>query len=68
MKRVAKFALDGELLAVYPSLQAAADSIPGASSGGICKCCRGGARSAYGFRWEYYRLVSDSDTEERSAT
>lgn len=55
MKSVAQYdPRTGALLAVFPSLQTAAASIPGASSGNICKVCRGRTRSAYGFRWAYY--------------
>lgn len=56
-KRTAQYDPEtGELLAVFPSQTAAAQSIPGeASPAKINECCRGRAKTAYGYKWGYYR-------------
>ena len=57
MKRVGQYdPCSGELLAVFPSLSAAAENISGASPANICACCRGRIASAYGYVWKYFRL------------
>ena len=63
MKRVGKYdRTTGALLGVYPSLTEAARSVFGGDRTNICACCCGRVRSAYGYVWRYYRIVSDSDT------
>ena len=56
-KRVAQYdPKTGERIAVFLSLQAAADSIFGAHSGNISAACRGRQQTAYGYKWAFYRL------------
>lgn len=57
MKRVAQYDPDsGALLAVFPSITAAAAAIFRAFPSNICACCRGRVPSAYGYMWRYYRI------------
>ena len=58
--------VSGALVAILPTLRAAAASIPGAASGNICKACRGKQATAYGYRWAYHSKVSGSDTGRRA--
>lgn len=51
-KRVCKYSMDDELLAVYCST-AEAERQTNISNGNISKCCRGAAKSAGGFKWKY---------------
>lgn len=55
MKRVAQYDPEtGELLAVYPSLEAAAKAVYRGRPSNICACCKGRLKTAYGYVWRYY--------------
>lgn len=45
----------GKLLAVYPSIKEAAESIYHANPAHICACCKGRLKTAYGFAWRYHK-------------
>lgn len=60
MKRVAQYdSATGELLTVFPSITAAAESIYGANPAHICACCKGRLKTAYGYVWRYHRAKGD---------
>lgn len=52
-KKVAKYDLDGNLLAVYKSLSEAWRTHNVPKGGGIGNCCRGEQKQAYGYKWQY---------------
>ena len=59
MKRVAQYDPEsGKLLAVFPSIKAAAESIYGGSPSDICQCCKGRGKTAYGYVWRYHKEAS----------
>lgn len=51
-KRVRQYGTNGELLAEYPSVRSAADSVRG-SAGNISSCCRGRLKTTCGFVWRF---------------
>ena len=51
-KAVDKLTLEGEFIAKYHSSSAAARGI-GKLVADICLCCKGGRKTAYGFKWRY---------------
>lgn len=52
-KPVKQLNLNGDLLRVFPSMLAAREAVSAASSAGIRSCCKGRAKSAFGFIWRY---------------
>lgn len=47
--------LDGQVIAVFNSIRDASVST-GINHSNVCSCCRGGAKSAGGFTWQYYPI------------
>lgn len=52
-KTVAQFTFEGELVATFPSGQAAAASLGKSNATAIRNCCQGRSTSSYGFVWKY---------------
>lgn len=52
---VNQYALDGTLLATYPSMKEAARSIKTVSSDMIGRVCKGKAKTAGGYKWSYVK-------------
>lgn len=52
---VNQYALDGTLLATYPSMKEAAHSIKTVSSNMIGRACKGKAKTAGGYKWSYVK-------------
>ena len=51
-KRVFQYSLGGEFIQGYPSISEAARQL-NKRTGSICLCCKGKAKTAYGFIWRY---------------
>lgn len=51
-KPIIQYDLDGNFIQEYPSMHEAARCL-GLKQGGISMCCRGIAKTAYGFVWKY---------------
>lgn len=51
-KPIIQYDLDGNFIQEYPSMHEAARCL-GLKQGGISMCCRGIAKTAYGFIWKY---------------
>ena len=66
-RRVAQYDPDtGEQIAVFPSMQAAADSIYGAYSGNISAACHGRQQTAYGYKWAFYRITKEGKRKDET--
>lgn len=51
-RSVLQFTKDGQYIAEYESMHDAAQSVNG-GAGGICSCCKGDFKTAYGYIWRY---------------
>lgn len=51
-KKVLQYTLDGCFVREYPSMEEAANAVGGFKSN-VWACCRGKAKSAYGYLWRY---------------
>lgn len=51
--KVEQYTIDGDFVAEYYSMGAAATAIGVKSAGNICMCCKGQRPIAYGYVWKY---------------
>ena len=61
-KSIYQYALSGELISEYPSMNEAARQVKG-SQGNIWSCCNGIQKTAYGYQWSYEKFESIPSVE-----
>lgn len=57
-KPIAQYTLKGTLVRIWKSMMDA-QRVKGYNAGGICNCCKGKRKSAYGYVWKYYNPEDD---------